>query len=116
MATNEKKDKKSESPSLGGSEASREVGQKFKDCKNTEIPHLGSLPIDPSPLLVFVQLRFLGDFLVLCSSMIQVSDRGGADFSSALCCWLMVCRDITPFPAHSLHEPSKLSPRNLGKQ
>ena len=47
MATKDKKnkkDKKSEFPSPGGSGVSREVGQKFKDCKNTDIPHLGSLP------------------------------------------------------------------------
>ena len=32
----QKKDKKSEFPSLKGSGVSREVGQKFRDCKNTE--------------------------------------------------------------------------------
>ena len=42
MATKDKKDKKYEFPSPGGS---REVGQKLKQCKNTEIPHLGSLPL-----------------------------------------------------------------------
>ena len=44
MAIKDKKDDNSEFPSPGGSGVSREVGQKFKHCKNTEIPHLGSLP------------------------------------------------------------------------
>ena len=42
MATKDKKDKKSEFPSSGGSGVSREVGQKFKHCKNAEIPRFGS--------------------------------------------------------------------------
>ena len=45
MATNDKKDEKSEFLSPGGSGVSREVGQKFKHYKNAEAPHLGSLPL-----------------------------------------------------------------------